>query len=45
MPYVLNYCNLQKNANIPFPSYKWALPIPKSEREVNENLEQNPEWK
>ena len=36
---------MQENANIPFPSYKWALPIPKSEREVNKNLEQNPEWK
>lgn len=29
------------NAKIPFPSYRWALPIPQSEREVNPNLTQN----
>lgn len=31
--------------NIPFPSYRWALPIPKREMEVNENLIQNAEYK
>lgn len=29
------------NQNIPFPDYRWALPIAKSELEVNENLKQN----
>lgn len=32
----------EANATIPFPSYRWALPIPQSEMEVNENLVQNP---
>ena len=32
------------NQNIPFPSYRWALPIPKRELEVNENLVQNDEY-
>ena len=31
----------EANQNIPFPSYRWALPIPKRELEVNENLKQN----
>lgn len=42
-------CNREANSqlnesvqNIPFPSYRWALPLPKSELEVNENLDQNP---
>lgn len=30
------------NQNVPFPSYMWALPIPKRELEVNENLVPNP---
>ena len=30
-----------ENQNIAFPSYRWALPIPKSEIEVNSNLKQN----
>lgn len=30
-----------ENQNIAFPSYRWALPIPKSEIEVNPNLKQN----
>lgn len=30
-----------KNRNIPFPDYRWALPIPKRELEVNESLIQN----
>ena len=25
-----------------FPSYKWALPIPQSQIDINPNLEQNP---
>lgn len=29
------------NQNISFPDYRWALPIPKRELEVNENLVQN----
>lgn len=29
------------NQNVEFPSYRWALPIPKRELEVNENLVQN----
>lgn len=30
------------NLNVPFPSNKWALPISKSEIDVNPNLKQNP---
>lgn len=30
--------------NIPFPSYKWALPISQSELDINPNLVQNPEY-
>ena len=33
-----------KNQNIPFPDYRWALPLPKSELEVNENLIQNDKY-
>ena len=34
--------NLEESRrNIPFPDYRWALPIPKRELEVNENLVQN----
>ena len=33
-----------KNQNIPFPSYRWALPLPKGELEVNENLIQNDQY-
>lgn len=37
--------NLQDaNRNIPFPDHRWALPIPKRELEVNENLIQNDEY-
>ena len=37
--------NLQPdNQNIPFPDHRWALPLPKSELEVNENLVQNDEY-
>ncbi len=30
--------------NIPFPSYKWALPLPQRELDLNPNLVQNPEY-
>ncbi len=30
------------NQNIPFPDYRWAMPIPQGEIDANENLEQNP---
>lgn len=33
-----------KNQNIPFPDYRWALPLPKTELEVNENLIQNDQY-
>ncbi len=31
-----------KNKDVTFPSYMWAMPIPKSERDVNPNVAQNP---
>ena len=31
-----------KNQNVEFPSYQWALPIPKRELDLNENLVPNP---
>ncbi|MCR5351786.1 MAG: RagB/SusD family nutrient uptake outer membrane protein [Bacteroidales bacterium] len=34
----------EKNQNIPFPDYRWALPIAKRELEVNENLVQNEKY-
>ena len=37
-----DYPLLTQNHNIPFPSTKWALPLPKSELDVNPNLVQNP---
>ncbi len=30
------------NQNITFPGYKWAVPIPQSEINANDNMEQNP---
>lgn len=36
------YPLLTQNHDIPFPSVKWALPLPKSELDVNPNLKQNP---
>lgn len=30
------------NQNIPFPDHRWAMPIPQSEMDANENMEQNP---
>lgn len=40
----LCYGMTAKNQNIPFPDYRWALPLPKSELEVNENLVQNDKY-
>ena len=37
-----DYPLLTQNFNVPFPSTKWALPLPKSELDVNPNLVQNP---
>ncbi|MDN5291943.1 MAG: starch-binding outer membrane protein SusD/RagB family [Anaerophaga sp.] len=30
------------NQNIPFPDYRWAMPIPQTEMDANENMIQNP---
>ncbi len=30
------------NQNIPFPDYRWAMPIPQEEVDANENMVQNP---
>ena len=30
------------NKDVPYPSYMWAMPIPKRELDVNENMVQNP---
>jgi hypothetical protein len=30
------------DANIPFPDYRWAMPIPATEMDRNPNMEQNP---
>lgn len=30
-----------KNKDVPYPSYMWAMPIPKRERDANPNIEQN----
>jgi len=30
------------NQNIPFPDYRWAMPIPQFEIDANENMQQNP---
>lgn len=32
------------NKNVDFPSYMWALPIPKGELDINANLKQNPNY-
>lgn len=37
-----DYPLLSQNASVPFPNYRWALPLPKSELDVNKALEQNP---
>ena len=35
------YDGTDVNKNIPFPSYKWAMPVPKAEIDANANIEQN----
>ena len=37
-----DYPLCSQNLNVPFPSYHWALPIAKSELDVNKSLKQNP---
>jgi len=32
------------NQDIPFPDYRWAMPIPQAEMDANENMVQNPEY-
>lgn len=32
---------ITENKDVPFPSYLWAMPIPKGEMEANANMEQN----
>ncbi len=32
------------NQNIPFPDYRWAMPIPRGEIDANPNVEQNPKY-
>jgi hypothetical protein len=32
------------NQNIPFPDYRWAMPIPQAEIDANDNMVQNPEY-
>lgn len=32
------------NQNIPFPDYRWAMPIPQDEIDANDNMVQNPEY-
>jgi len=32
------------NKDVPFPNYKWAMPIPQEEIDANANCEQNPEY-
>jgi hypothetical protein len=38
----VDYTGASQNQNIPFPDKRWALPIPKSETDANENIVQNP---
>lgn len=33
-----------ENQNIPFPDYRWAMPIPQAEMDANDNMVQNPEY-
>ncbi len=39
-----DFTESENYANIPFPSYKWALPISQRELDINPNLVQNPEY-
>jgi hypothetical protein len=32
------------NQNIPFPDYRWAMPIPQAEIDANASMEQNPDY-
>ena len=32
------------NKDVPFPNYKWAMPIPQEEIDANPNCAQNPEY-
>lgn len=36
---------MEKNQNVSFPDYRWALPLPKRELDVNPNLVQNENYK
>lgn len=36
--------SIPDHINVPFPDYKWALPIPTVEMQANSNMEQNPEY-
>ena len=40
-----NFILISNNQNIAFPDYRWALPIPKRELDLNENLVQNDGYK
>ncbi|MDO5571522.1 MAG: RagB/SusD family nutrient uptake outer membrane protein [Bacteroidales bacterium] len=40
-----DYNGVSTNKDISFPSYKWALPIPKREMQANPNMEQNEGYK
>lgn len=37
----VDYQGTENARSIPFPDYRWALPIPKSETDTNPNLDQN----
>lgn len=41
---VEDYTGDVNSRNIDFPSYRWALPIPKRETDINTNLVQNPNY-
>lgn len=36
-----DYDGIEERRNIAFPSYRWAMPIPKREMDANPNMEQN----
>ena len=37
----VDYDGMETYRNVPFPNYKWAMPIPKREMDSNENMVQN----
>ncbi|MGN0195550.1 MAG: RagB/SusD family nutrient uptake outer membrane protein [Candidatus Cryptobacteroides sp.] len=39
-----DYIGADEGKEVPFPSYKWAMPIPHREYNVNPNLTHNPGW-